>query len=352
MTSVNSFVNAVASAAADWREDDHSSRRAAIQHTLDAPNRWTEQALDHALNRWMQRLTREGVTRWLEGATLEERPTVAVVHGDDSPFSGVRSAIAVWALGGHYVGVLPDGGAALLPAFAEAVQAYHSDLPIEFAGRDEALDRADAVVAAPVEEAARDTLVEACEAAGVPAERRHLRGPTYSVGLVDGHESEDEMGRLAEDMLLYEGKGRRRLGILWAPVDHPPDNYLEAMAGFRGLFPAHEDTPGTLQMQQAFLEAQDQPHAYAEGMEFLLSRGEPALQKPGHVRWTEYEALDALDAWWREHREEVYAIVARPHLHDQCPDDWPLRTPGGVHIPPLDDAEGTALADFLRGLSG
>jgi hypothetical protein len=122
------------------------------------------------------------------------------------------------------------------------------------------------------------------------------------------------------------------------------------MAGFRGLFPAHDDTPGSLQMQQAFLEAQDRPHAYAEGMEFLLSRGEPALQKPGHVRWTEYEALGQLDAWWREHQDEIYAIVARPHLHDQCPDAWPLRTPGGVHIPPLDDPEGTALVDFLRGL--
>lgn len=344
------FVDALTSAAADWREDDHSLREAAIQDTLDAPNRWTEQALGHALNRWMQRLTQEGVARWLDGATLDGDPTVAVVHGNDSPFSGIRSAIAVWALGGHYIGVLPEGAPALLPAFAEAVQAYDLDVPIEFAGRDEALGRADAVLAAPGEEEARDTLAEACEAAGVPAERRHLQRVCYSIGLVDGHESEDEMGRLAEDMLLYEGKGRRRLGILWAPADHPPDNYLEAMAGFRGHFPTHEDTPGALQMQQAFLEAQDQPHAYAEGMEFLLSRGEPVLQKPGHVRWTEYEALDDLDVWWREHRDEVYAIVARPHLHDQCPDEWPLRTPGGIYIPPLDDAEGTSVVDFLCAL--
>ena len=37
-------------------------------------------------------------------------------------------------------------------------------------------------------------------------------------------------------------------------------------------------------------------------------------------------------------------------LHDQLPEAWPLRTPGGLHIPPLNDEEGTALAHFLRTL--
>jgi hypothetical protein len=193
-----------------------------------------------------------------------------------------------------------------------------------------------------------DSLAAACEEHGIPESRRLLLGDRYSIGIVDGHESEDEMGRLAEDMLLFEGKGRRRLALLWAPSDHAPDDYLQAMAGFRGLFPAHEDTPGTLEMQQAFLEAQDQPHAYAEGMEFLLSRGEPEPQKPGHIRWSEYESLDRVHDWWREHRKEVYAVIARPHLHDQCPEEWPLRTPGGVNVPPLDDDDGQAIAAFLR----
>ncbi len=61
-----------------------------------------------------------------------------------------------------------------------------------------------------------------------------------------------------------------------------------------------------------------------------------------------YEDLDAVDQWWQAHQDEVYAVIARPHLHDQCPDEWPLRTPGGVHIPPLDDDEGRAAVSFLR----
>lgn len=343
---MDTAIEAIATTAADWRESDHPARESAVADTLAAPNRWTEQALDHALNRWMQQLTRAGLEDWLDGET-PDAGTVGVVHGAQEPLSGLRAAIAAWTCADAYVGAVPDSSPTLLPDFAEAVGDRLPGTEIDFASVEETILRSDVLIADPIDRI--DTsLATLCDEAGLSASRRYLRGERYSVGLVDGHESEDEMGRLAEDMLLYEGQGRRRLALLWAPTDHSPDDYLQAMAGFRGLFPAHEDTPGTLEMQQAFLEAQDQPHAYAEGMEFLLSRGEPEVQKPGHIRWTEYDTLDALDAWWEAHREEVYAIIARPHLHDQCPDHWPLRTPGGVHIPPLDDEEGRAVVRFLR----
>jgi len=151
-------------------------------------------------------------------------------------------------------------------------------------------------------------------------------------------------------MLLFEGRGRRRLAVLWAPCDHPPDTYLEAMARFRGLFPAHPDTPGTLQMQQAFLEARDDPHAYADGLQFLMSRGDPEPQRAGHVRWTEYDDFSDVGNWLSARGEEVYAVIARRHLHDQLPEHWPIRSPGGVHVPPLDDEEGRAVVSFLREL--
>lgn len=344
-----SRIEAIAETAAQWRDPEHPPRQEAVEETLDAPNRWTEQALNHALDRWMESLTVEALERWLGTAPAADGQVVGILHGEEEPLAGFRDAIAVWALGHSYVGAVPASSPSLLPAFAEAVGEHLTEAVIDFDSLENTLSRADAVVADPIDRI-EDPLGEVCETYDISSEGRHLRAPQFSVGLVDGHETDDEMGRLAEDMLLFEGKGRRRLALLWAPDEHSPDLYLEAMAGFRGLFPAHEDTPGTLQMQQAFLEAQDQPHAYAEGMEFLMSRGEPALQKPAHIRWSEYEDLDTVDQWWREHRDDVYAIIARPHLHDQCPEEWPLRTPGGVHVPPLDDSEGQETVAFLRTL--
>lgn len=337
---------AIADVAADWRDPDHPSRAEAVDKTLSAPNRWTEEALTYVLNRWMQRLTVEGLEAWLPTEEERDRYTVGVLHGNAGPLDGFRDAVAVWALGHSYVGHVPASSPEILPAFSADLEQRLSDWTAEFVSKDVVFDRANVLVAQPGDEEL-ESIREECEARGISQDRRLIRPPLYSVGILDGHESEDERERLAEDMLLYEGEGRRRLALLWAPRDLSPDPYLESMAHFRGVFPEHEDTPGTLQMQQAFLEARDESHAYAEGLEFLVSRGEPEPQNSAHIRWTEYDALDEVEEWIGRHREDLYAVVARPALHEKLPDHVPLRTPGDVHTPPLDDVEGRSIAEFL-----
>ena len=349
MKGLSSSAQAIFDAATQWRKDSHPPRQQAIEETAAAPNRWTEQALDQAIDRWMHRLTVEALEEWIgdEDQQSSGTRTVGVVHGDDGPMAGFRDALAVWALEFEYVGALPESSSAILPAFADAVREKGAEGEIHFAAPETVFERADALIAGPRQDAEMD-LNETCEEYDIPDVRRLIRSPLYSVGVVDGHESDDEMERLAEDMLLFEGEGRRRLALLWAPSEHSPDAYLESMARFRGLFPAHEDTPGTLQMQQAFLEARDEPHAYAEGLEFLMSRGDPEPQRAGHVRWTEYDNYGDVGSWLADHSDDVYAVIARHHLHDQLPDEWPLRAPGGVHVPPLDDDEGRDTVQFLK----
>ena len=345
MAPLDENIHTLAEVAADWRDPDHPRRAKARAETLDAPNRWTEQALTHVLNRWMQRLTMEGLTDWLG----EEAPSawlrVGVLHAESGPLAGLRDALAAWALGHEYVGHVPESSPAILPAVAEDAVERGLSGSIQFRDEADVLAHADVVLAQPSE--SPDAIREACDEAGIPPDRRLIRSPVYSIGVVDGHESEDEMERMAEDMLLFEGLGRRRLALLWAPADHSPDAVLQAMARFRGLFPAHPDTPGTLQMQQAFLEAHDDPHAYADGLEFLVSRGEPEPQRPGHVRWTEYESLEEVEEWAADHDDALYRLIARPGLHDQLPAER-IRSPGGVHVPPLDDEDGREGVAFLR----
>lgn len=348
MIDVHSRLEALAAVADDWRDSDHPPRQEAIAKTLAAPNRWTEPAIDHAVDRWMERLTLDALKRWLGGDPLPDASSViGVIHGDEGPLAGLREALAPWGLGFDYIGAVPDSSPALLPLLGAEVQERHPASTINFEPPETVFAGADALLSTPGERSAR-VIHEACEENGIPNDRRLVRQSLYSIGIIDGHESEDEMERLAEDMLLFEGAGRGRLALLWAPVDHPPDPYLEAMARFRGLFPAHEDTPGTLQMQQAFLDARDDPHAYADGLEFLVSRGEPEPQRAGHIRWSEYDDLVDVERWFAEQEGDLYAVIARPHLHDQLPDHWPIRSPGGVHVPPLDDEEGQGIVRFLR----
>ena len=337
--------------AADWREPDHPPREDAVAETLEAPNRWTEEALDYALNRWMQRLTLEALADWMVPIEPDDPMSIGVLHGASDPLSGLRDAVAVWASGHSYLGHLPEASPALLPAFADAVQARAEDVQAEFVDEASLFNQASAVMAQPDRDE-RDAVREQCDDHNIPEDRRLLRPTRLVVAVLDGHESDDARGGIAEDVLLYEGGGHRRLPILWAPTDLSPDSYLEAMARFRGVFPAHPDTPGALQMQKAFLEARDEPRAFAEGLEFLMSRGAPEVPSPnGHIRWSEYDDLDEVDDWIQDQGEVLYAVVARAPLHDQLPEGWPLRTPGGLHVPPLDDEEGREIANFVRSLS-
>lgn len=350
MSTIQFRCEAIADVSSDWREPDHPPREKAVDETLEAPNRWTEEALDYALNRWMQRLTLDALIEWIGPGEADAPTTVGVLHGASDPVEGLRSAVAVWASGHAYLGHIPEDSPALLPTFARDLRERGADVKISFTEEEELFDRATAMMAG-VDRNRVDALHERCDVHGISGERRLVR-PTHPViGVLDGHESDDARGGIAEDILLYEGGGHRRLSLLWAPTDLSPDPYLEAMARFRGVFPVHPDTPGALQMQKAFLEAHDEPHAYAEGLEFLVSRGVPEIPSPnGHIRWTEYDDLEEVGDWIQDHRQALYTVVARKPLHDQLPESWPLRTPGGLHIPPLDD-EGTAVVDFLRSLS-
>jgi hypothetical protein len=268
--------------------------------------------------------------------------------------------------------VLDAASPHLLPAFAAEVAAEAAEAAAEaaeaaadptFVARfpadlDAALaDAGDAAVllAAATDAADHAALVAACEAAGVPPARRLLRPPRLAVAVLDGSEPEAARDGLAEDVLLYDGQSRRSVRLVWAPTGAAPDALLDALATFRGAVPAHPDTPGTLRMQQAFLEARGASHAYGDGLAFLVSRGAPEPQPAGHLRWSEYDALADVGAWLAsEAAPDALAVVARPALHARLrphlPGGVPLVPPGHLHRRPLaDPLERPDPVAFLRG---
>ena len=169
--------------------------------------------------------------------------------------------------------------------------------------------------------------------------------------VLDGRESAEEQERLAEDVLLHEGYGPCRVAVIWAPRDLDPDPYLEAFAHFRGVFPTHTTTPGRLKMQQAFLDATGTPNAYGDGLEFLMSKGVPEVQPPGHVRWSEYESLSDVAAWLDAHNPDVWHLAAGTSVRRHLTTTPPATRLGEAHRPGLDrQPGGHDTVAFLEGL--
>lgn len=328
------LIDAVAAEAALWREPDYPPREGAAQRTLEAPNRFTGEALAFAVNQQMHLLTRKRLAAWAGERWAAEARTVGVLNAGNIPLVGLQDFLAVILTGHRYRGSVSSKSPHLLPAFAAGVGARVGGLDASFRPAEALFAEAQAIIATGGEETG--TWVEAqCEAHGIPEGRLLLRGHRYSVAILDGRERAEEREKLAEDVLLHEGYGCRNVALIWAPAGLKPDKYLEAFALFRGVFPAHTEVAGTLQLQKAFLEALDVPHAYGEGLAFLVSKGPPEAQRPGHARWTEYGEFEAAVRWLLAHAGEIQLVAARPEVGRRLPGDLPVVSLGQAQRPPL-----------------
>ncbi len=292
-----------------WREPDYPLRVEAVRDVLAGEARFTEEMLAFALNQHMHRLTGEALEAWIGGrraGTPVGAPCcIGLRAAEAPPLAGLRPLLAA-ALMGHHVHYVRTGAAdALLAAFVRDVQ-QEDGLNISLVTEDAAPSPVDAWIYWGVAPNGDES--------GGPS---FVGPPRYGVAVIDGEESEAEREQLAEDLLLYDGRGAESVRLVWAPRGLAPDPYLEAMAAFRGVFPAHVGLAGTLEMQRAFLAAAGQSHAHGEGLEFLVSRGAPEAPPPGHARWAEYDAPGEVRTWVEAHAAEVELLAARPALLDR-----------------------------------
>lgn len=328
------LVDAVARAAEPWRDPDYEPRARAVEESLRAENTFTREAIAFAVNQQMSLLTEDHIGAWISDRFARAPMQVGVLNAGNVPLVGLQDFLAVLLTGHGYLGSVSSKSPALLPAFCNEIRRHVPDLPAEFADANRSFQMSDAIVATGTDETMMWVREQADEH-GIPEHRRVLRGHRLGVAVLDGTESDDDFERLAEDALLHEGFGCRNVAIVWAPGGLSPDPFLNALARFRAIFPAHEGTPRRLKMQQAFLEAIDAPHGYGEGLEFLVSKGEPEAQSPGHIRWSEYTDLTEVREWLLDNRDRIQLVVTTKPVSDRMDTDLPVAEPGQCQRPPL-----------------
>lgn len=371
------------SVAQDWRQPEHPPRESAVHDLIHGENTFTAEATAFALNQLMASVTPDALRDIAEAADAgTESPRdergVLLEHSDQTPTSGVRELWVLAHLGVSTHSIVPANTPALIPTIVRSMRHALDDAGLNWEASVTNLPEAAELESAqspPKDIFPSGVDVPSCQlaltegsgpifdaiaresssAAGV----QHLpRSETQTIGVIDGSEPEEDRQRLAEDALLHEGASPRSLKILWAPRDLSPDPMLEAMAEFRGVFPAHDATPGALEMQRAFLEATDQSHAYAAGLQFLVSRGKPEAREGAHVRWVEYDAVDEVVDWWADSPQEIQRLVARRSLQERVEPllkekgisaDVDLVDPGEVHRPPLATPRVRALLHHISG---
>ena len=306
-----------------------------MKKTLTASNTFTEEAIEFAIDQQMDGVTEGALSAWIGRRKIKGRCTVGVINAGNVPLVGLQDLLAVIVCGHSYVGVLSSKSPYLLPAFVNTLLDQGADISAEFVDQDEMWGKADAVIATGGNEAIAQIKVLASRR-GLTPDKCLFRGNRYGIAILNGFESENDLDGLALDVLLHEGMGCRNVALILVPAGHEPDNCLKHFAEMRGVFPAHPSTSGKLSMQQAYLAATGQPHAYGDGLEFLLSKGAPEIQAPGHVRWVEYRDLDEMESVVEALRDEIQCIVAHEELRERLPRSWNIESFSSTQMPALD----------------
>ncbi len=334
MTPPDLFIDALAATALRWAEPGYAPRAEAVEATLAANEALTFSAVTFAVNQTMSVLTPEALRAWAGGRRAAAPRTVGVLHAGNIPLGELQDWAAVLLAGHRYRGVVSSRSPFLLPAFAADVSAACPGLDSAFTTFEALFADAEVILATGSDET-RALVAARCEAANIPPERRLLRGHRYSVAVLDGRETEAERERLAEDVLLHEGRGCRSVALVWAPEGGSPDAYLEAFAQGRAMYDAPPTTAAALKLPAAFLKATKQPHALLDDGSLLVSKGDPEAQAPGHLRWAEYADLGHVQDWLAEHAETLQLVAAAPRLHAKLSGPVPLISLGDTQRPPL-----------------
>ncbi len=89
-------------------------------------------------------------------------------------------------------------------------------------------------------------------------------------------------------------------------------------------------------MKKAFLEAIGASHAYGDGLEFLVSKGEPVPQEPCHLRWVPYRTLEEVESWIVQHRDDIQLVLTGDRLEAKLKTNAPVARFGNAQRPSLD----------------
>ena len=348
MSDANIISGAIAEAAEAWSDPEYPLRIEAVTRALEASNKFTQEAVAFAVNQHMSQLQLSKLNRWLQEKLAASPQKVMLFHHGRVPLEELRAWVGIVASGHWHIGVYEEEPPYLLCAFIEDVRGRYQALKSTCTDLAEELPSLDAVIAMGVDDA--EALLAYFDDRELKKHKGHLiRQKRQGVCILDGKESANDMERLAEDVLLHEGVAEENVSVIWAPAELNPDPYLEAFALFRSIFPAHERTAGSLQMQKAFLAAQNAAHAYGDGLEFLVSKGDPAFQEPGHIRWVPYANKNEVESWVDANKHVVQHVTARTGLQGMLSFAAPVLSFGESHRSTLEtDRTSNDVLDFLN----
>ena len=218
------------------------------------------------------------------------------------PFVGMQDLVCVIATG-HRAIVKPSSKDPESMSWAVSqLQEIAPGLPVSLLSDD--APAPDAVVAM----GGNDT-VAAIEKrwAGIPM---LLRGNRFSLAILDGAETTEELAGLADDVLSFSGLGCRNVSLVFVPRDYDFLRLQSIM--FQQENSVDMKYRNNYRQARAMLLMEGAPHIDCGAC--LLVEKSDFPREPSILNYAFYDTLDEVIVWVHEHDDEIQCVACSPRL--------------------------------------
>lgn len=275
-------------------------------------------------------LTREILESWIRAYTDYARPDrkrVGIILAGNLPLVGFADVMYT-LLAGHELWIKPSSkDRVLIEYVCRLLQEIEPAYTIEPMGEH----WPDAIIATGSDSTRR--LFEQ-RYASIPA---LLRGSRYSVAVLTGQETPEQLDGLYSDLFAYFGLGCRNVSRLFVPQDYPLERlttrFQQHPVRHRKYLNAYRQTKATLTLGG---------NSFVDGGFFLLGDDTLSVQTNCLLHYIRYDQPEDVTRWMADHADQLQCVVA-------AQGNYPRRVNFGMaqHPRPEDYADGVDVMKFL-----
>ena len=266
----------------------------------------------------MEMLKEENLTSWVSNYELNGRQRVAIIMAGNIPLVGFHDLLSVLISGHTAVIKMSSDDNQMLPIILDELKSIEPAFSDKICFAEEKLENFDAVIATGSNNSSRYFEHYFGKYPHI------IRKSRNSVAIIDGNESEEELGGLANDVFQYFGLGCRSVSKVYIPKDYDLNHLFNA-------FFVHKDVVENKKYGNNY----DYNKAiYLMGSNeliengFLMMREDTSLNSPVSVLHYEYyDDLDLVHRLVADHQEQIQCVTGKgfiPFGKTQCPalDDY------------------------------
>jgi hypothetical protein len=291
-----------------------------------------------AYSAWAEALKEEKIAQWIRKymPKIEEDKSpasIGIIMAGNIPMVGLHDLICVLASGHHALIRLSSSEDHLIPAVLNTLTGIDAGLNTRFTLVQGLLKDFDAIIATGNNNSSRYFDYYFGRYPHIIRKNRH------SVAIISGHETDEEMKKLARDIFMYFGLGCRNVSKLYLPEGLGIEEIMPFFEDYSFLAD-HNKYRNNYDYQKSILLINRIEH---RDNGFLLTRDELSLMSPISVIHTEtYHSIELLNKHLFQLQDQIQCIIS---CHKEVDSAIP---PGQSQLPELwDYADGTDTMEFL-----